>query len=627
MTYSLETISQLEHSKEFAKLHQKFHQFNPLKVLRVDQFEIRHSNILAWLLDPNETHQLGGFFLKKILTRLIMRAENEGKGEGIDFLSFLHSSFHDAEVAREVKTHTNRLIDLLVHVPSQKLVLVIENKFHAGESDGQLADYLAYAKRRFPESGYTILPIFLTLANEEPSEDTYLLLGYEDVLKIIEQHLEFNKETTADAIHDFLSFYIEVLKEQLVHDEEAVQLALEVYEGNKSAIDFLFLSQNKNFKKQAIYKGIYKQMGEFSDREKTALRKIYESKKKTIDFIFNIGSNVLREAFLEFVKETEIPEEAYSASIRSPNFVLPDWFDFEETLGKPDSTYWLGQAFIIWFERQVADRIKITVEVGPIPYEERYQLLTILEKHGISFQQNAKQEGKKYTKIYTAWTDVKDWASKQEVLNSMLELYNAPEINDLFRKIALSVEGMAQQEEVEEDVLDLNEIEREELTPMTKVPSIPKAAFQKFCMENGISEENRNPHQRYPSFTVPAFAKIEERFGSTRMNWWWHNGPFLFFFDHLRDGRLKLVLELGPLHGEQRVALIEELEAYGVNFRASSRLRTARYTRLFTNTKVIDDWQDEDQVSEAMTQLFKHQEHQRLLEVIERIGEESHFYF
>lgn len=93
----------------------------------------------------------------------------------------------------------------------------------------------------------------------------------------------------------------------------------------------------------------------------------------------------MREAFLEFVKETEIPEEAYSASIRSPNFVLPDWFDFEETLGKPDSAYWLGQA-IIWFERQVEDRIKIMVEVSPIPYEERVQLLTRLEKHDVSFQ-------------------------------------------------------------------------------------------------------------------------------------------------------------------------------------------------------------------------------------------------
>jgi hypothetical protein len=47
MAYSFESIAQLDHSREFARLHQKFHQFNPLKVSRVDQFEIRHSNVLA----------------------------------------------------------------------------------------------------------------------------------------------------------------------------------------------------------------------------------------------------------------------------------------------------------------------------------------------------------------------------------------------------------------------------------------------------------------------------------------------------------------------------------------------------------------------------------------------------
>ncbi|TWT25299.1 hypothetical protein [Planomicrobium sp. CPCC 101110] len=93
------------------------------------------------------------------------------------------------------------------------------------------------------------------------------------------------------------------------------------------------------------------------------------------------------------------------------------------------------------------NRLKITVEVGPIPYEERVQLLTMLEKHGVSFRQNVKQEGKKYTRIYTAWTEVRGWASKQEVLNSILELYDAPEINDLFQKIALSVEAMTQNQE------------------------------------------------------------------------------------------------------------------------------------------------------------------------------------
>lgn len=231
-----------------------------------------------------------------------------------------------------------------------------------------------------------------------------------------------------------MSFYIEVLKEQLVHDAESVELALTVYEENKNAIDFLFLSKNDNFKKQAVYKGLYKQLAKLDESEKTALRKIYSAKKKTIDFVFNIGGNVIREAFLDFVKEANMPKEAYAAHICFPHFVLPDWFDFQETLGKPASVYWLGQAFIIWFEQQTDDRLKINVEVGPIQQEKRYLLLSSLETQGVSFRQDAKMEGKKYTKIYTGVTTLANWSSKQEVVKGMFELYNDQLLAELFQK-------------------------------------------------------------------------------------------------------------------------------------------------------------------------------------------------
>ncbi|WP_058764604.1 PD-(D/E)XK nuclease family protein [Exiguobacterium chiriqhucha] len=87
MHYSLDTILQLENSTEFNRLHQQFHQFNPLKVLRVDQYEIRHSNVLAWLFDPNENHRLGSFFLRKVLMNLITKPENEEKIVGIDLFT------------------------------------------------------------------------------------------------------------------------------------------------------------------------------------------------------------------------------------------------------------------------------------------------------------------------------------------------------------------------------------------------------------------------------------------------------------------------------------------------------------------------------------------------------------
>lgn len=39
MTYSLDTILQLENTPEFNNLDQQFNEFNPFKILRVDPYE------------------------------------------------------------------------------------------------------------------------------------------------------------------------------------------------------------------------------------------------------------------------------------------------------------------------------------------------------------------------------------------------------------------------------------------------------------------------------------------------------------------------------------------------------------------------------------------------------------
>jgi hypothetical protein len=47
---------------------------NIFDVLKVTNAEIRHSNILAWLLDPNENHGIGDSFLKEFIMN-VMRKE------------------------------------------------------------------------------------------------------------------------------------------------------------------------------------------------------------------------------------------------------------------------------------------------------------------------------------------------------------------------------------------------------------------------------------------------------------------------------------------------------------------------------------------------------------------------
>ena len=51
--------------KDYAALT-KERKFNAFDVLRYSDYEIRHSNVLAWLLTPGETHGVGGAFLRSV---------------------------------------------------------------------------------------------------------------------------------------------------------------------------------------------------------------------------------------------------------------------------------------------------------------------------------------------------------------------------------------------------------------------------------------------------------------------------------------------------------------------------------------------------------------------------------
>ena len=59
-------------NQELEQLSARLGEFNLFDVLRVSGMEIRHSNVLAWLLSPNESHGLGDIFLRRFLSRLLM---------------------------------------------------------------------------------------------------------------------------------------------------------------------------------------------------------------------------------------------------------------------------------------------------------------------------------------------------------------------------------------------------------------------------------------------------------------------------------------------------------------------------------------------------------------------------
>src|SRR5713226_8947641 len=60
-------------------LESRIGRFNIFDALRITDNEIRHSNFLAFLLDPAESHGQGQLFLKAILMDLLKKAQPEAR--------------------------------------------------------------------------------------------------------------------------------------------------------------------------------------------------------------------------------------------------------------------------------------------------------------------------------------------------------------------------------------------------------------------------------------------------------------------------------------------------------------------------------------------------------------------
>ncbi len=212
--------------------------FNPIRVMRMEGMEIRHSAILAWLLDPIENHGFGDAFLRAFLAQAL-------RGAGSPVLTALDVSqadLRDAEIQRE-----KRNIDIFVSSPSNGWAFIIENKFHSTQSDGQLAKYLERAEEDAKDAELTFKHqgIFLTLHEEAPSAEVaekYVTMRYADVCEILGALMAANQTRMGSEVQQFLNHYLEVIRDATDMNDEQTDmetLARQLYRSHKKAIDFI----------------------------------------------------------------------------------------------------------------------------------------------------------------------------------------------------------------------------------------------------------------------------------------------------------------------------------------------------------------------------------------------------
>ena len=118
--------------------------FNPFQAMRWTRQEARHSAFLRWLLDPQETHGLGSYFLRTFIKRIAHRSA--GLHPKVPSVFDVDSwSLNHTEVLQEWNN-----IDLFIKDDFDKFVLVVENKVDSTEHSNQLQRYRSLVEREFP---------------------------------------------------------------------------------------------------------------------------------------------------------------------------------------------------------------------------------------------------------------------------------------------------------------------------------------------------------------------------------------------------------------------------------------------------------------------------------------------
>jgi len=243
----------LADNPELEELSAKLAEFNIFRVLKIEDREIRHSNTLAWLLDPEESHGFGDMVLKRVLSNILLTAVNPPGGMSAAEIEL--KNFTDIEVRREWMH-----IDVTVIDRANEYVLLLENKVYARESQGQLKRYRAAVEKEFPD--FTIIPVFLTLDGSDAEEDGFISYGYPQLLTVLERIFNFHKGQLNTSTATFIEHYLSVLRGLTMKDTELVKLCQTVYRKHHEAID-LIVKHGMSTPFQEVAEKMLKKTGKF----------------------------------------------------------------------------------------------------------------------------------------------------------------------------------------------------------------------------------------------------------------------------------------------------------------------------------------------------------------------------
>lgn len=262
VVFEYDKFRNLVTDEDFIQLRQMTTKFNIFEVMRSTQTEIRHSNILAWLLNPYENHGCGDAFLRHLLLAISQKKSQHGlnfydfymleiesvliKREWVPRKTTTRDQNEELDYQEEAEYKNKNRIDILINVELKSelkpknsdvsytnIVIAIENKIRSKESttenSTQLKDYNEALATIFKKN-VKIIPLFLTPDGSDPTDPAWIKLDYEETRKIISTVFENFKEDLSKEKQLMIRQYLELLQDHVVSgsDPEVVRLCRKI---------------------------------------------------------------------------------------------------------------------------------------------------------------------------------------------------------------------------------------------------------------------------------------------------------------------------------------------------------------------------------------------------------------
>jgi hypothetical protein len=218
---------------ELEKIKSFVSEFNIFEIMRIVHAEIRHSNMLAWLLNPKSNHGFGDQFLRLFLKHLFYSNRETIKTQ-ITFFDIEIFNLNDIEIRREWNK-----IDLLIVSNANNLVIAIENKIESTEHSDQLNRYWDIITKEFPR--FHKLFVYLTPEGLTPADESnWIIFDYGTIHSILMKLLELKRSSLNESVYVFLTQYADILRRYVMGNPEIEEICKKIYQKHREALDLIF---------------------------------------------------------------------------------------------------------------------------------------------------------------------------------------------------------------------------------------------------------------------------------------------------------------------------------------------------------------------------------------------------